>query len=83
MAEPKDMVIPMLKELRDEMRQGFAAVDKRFAQVDQRLERIEKRQEAQKDAFTGESILARYATKEVEERLTALEREMAELRAQR
>ena len=85
MAEPKDIVIPMLKELRDEMRQGFAAVDKRFEEMeerfDKRFDRIEKRQDAQKDAFTGESILGRYAIKEVDERLAALERDVAELRA--
>ncbi len=85
MAEPKDMVIPMLKELRDEMRLGFAAVDRRFDELDQRVntrfDRIEKRQDAQKDAFAGESILGRYAIKEVDERLAALERDVAELRA--
>lgn len=87
MAEPKDMIVPMLLELRDEMRRSFANAEhrseQRFAEVERRLERIEKRQDAQKDAFAGESVLARYAAKGVDERLDSLERDVAVLRAER
>ena len=87
MPEPQDMVLPMLTEMREEIRRAFVdaqtRVEQRFMQMDTRLERIEKRQEAQKDAFAGESVLARYAAKDVEERLEALEREIAEIRSRR
>jgi hypothetical protein len=73
MADPVDMIIPMLREMREEMREGFARVWEEFAGVHKRLE-------AQKDALTGETILGRYAAKEVEERLAKLEQEVAELR---
>ena len=83
MAGPDDMVMPMLREMRDAMRKGFDDVAERFADMDRRFDRVEKRQDAQKDAFAGESVLARYAAKEVDERLATREREVAELRARR
>jgi polyhydroxyalkanoate synthesis regulator phasin len=83
MAGADDMVLPMLREMREAMRKGFDDVAKRFSDMDERFDRIEKRQDAQKNAFAGESVLARYAAKEVDERLLALEREVAELRAGR
>jgi phage shock protein A len=81
MAEPKDMIMPMLIEMREEMRKAFDHVEKRFLNMDKRFDRVEKRLDAQKDAFAGESILGRYAAKEVDDRLAALERDVAELRA--
>lgn len=83
MAGPEDMIVPMLREMREEMRQRFEDVerrfDKRFDEVDDRLRAIEKLTRAQREAFEGESILGRYAAKEVEERLVELERKVAAL----
>ena len=41
MTDPKDMIVPMLKEMRAEMKAGFDEVEKRFDHVDRRLETIE------------------------------------------
>ena len=41
MAEPEDMIMPMLREMRGEMRDGFARVEARFEDVDMRFERME------------------------------------------
>ncbi|WP_290771919.1 hypothetical protein [Hoeflea sp.] len=46
MPDPKDMIVPMLMEMRTKMNAGFDEVEKRFDQVDKRLEAIEGRQKA-------------------------------------
>lgn len=90
MAEPEDMIVPMLREMREEVRRGFEEVDQRFKAIetrfdarfdgiDGRLRTLEKLVRAQREAFEGESILGRYAAKEVEERLAELERKVAAL----
>lgn len=91
MTEPSDMILPLLREMREETRRSFAelreemhrrfeGVDGRFDEVDARLRAVEKIVKAQREAFEGESILGRYAAKEVEERLTALEQEVQNLK---
>jgi hypothetical protein len=84
MPEPTDMIMPMLREMRDETRQGFAdlrsKMGSRFDGLDARLRAVERLVKAQREAsFEGESILGRYAAKQVEERLSALERKVEAL----
>jgi hypothetical protein len=90
MPEPTDMIMPMLREMREETRrgfnemreetrQGFDEMRSRFDEVDARLRAVERLVKAQREAFEGESILGRYAAKEVEERLSALERKVEAL----
>ena len=73
MPEPTDMIMPMLREMREETRLGFAELRgemrSRFDEGDARLRAVERLVKAQREAFEGESILGRYAAKEVEERL--------------
>lgn len=59
MAEPVDMIMPMLGEMREEMRQGFARVDTRFDGLDARLSAVERIVKAQREALEAESILGR------------------------
>jgi hypothetical protein len=77
--DPTDMILPMLREMREEMRQGFSRVDQRFDGLDARLRAVEKIVKAQREAFEGESILGRYAVREVEERLSKLEQKVEAL----
>lgn len=83
MPEPTDMIMPMLREMREETRQGFAELRgemrSRFDEVEARLRAVEKLIKAQREAFEGESVLGRYAAKEVEERLSTLEQRVAAL----
>ena len=71
MPEPTDMIMPMLREMREETRQGFdhlrGEMRSRFDEVDARLRAVERLVKAQREAFEGESILGRYAAKEVED----------------
>jgi hypothetical protein len=61
--DPTDMILPMLREMREEMRQGFSRVDRRFDGLDARLRAVEKV----------------YAAREVEERLSKLEQKVEAL----
>ena len=45
MAEPENLVLVLLRELRAEMNARFDAVDTRFKEVDARLDAIERRLE--------------------------------------
>jgi hypothetical protein len=71
--------MPMLREMREEMRQGFSRVDQRFDGLDARLSAVEKVIKAQREALEAESILGRYAVREVEERLSRLEQKVEAL----
>ncbi len=62
MAEPENLILVHLRELRAEMKEGFGKVDERF-------DKLEKRIENTKQAAFGEPVLGRYAAAEVEERL--------------
>jgi len=66
------MIMPMLREMREETRQGFDDMRSRFDEVEARVCAVERLIKAQREAFEGESILGRYAAKEVEGHLSAL-----------
>ena len=76
MSDPADMIMPMLRDMREDIRRGFEEMRERF-------NRMEKRQDTQGDVITAESILGRYAAKEVEERLATLERKVESLEARK
>lgn len=83
MPEPTDMILPLLGEMCGETRLGFEEMRTRFLSSDERLEAIdarlravEKIVKAQREAFEGDSVLGRYAAKEVEGRLVALEHDV-------
>ncbi|SFD44260.1 hypothetical protein SAMN05216238_101361 [Lentibacillus persicus] len=49
--EQNRQVMQAIKELQDQMKTGFAAIDKRFEQVDSRLEAIDQRLDKMDDRF--------------------------------
>jgi hypothetical protein len=77
MAEPTDMIVPMLRELRDEIRQGFKSNDARFVEMRAQINDLAKRMDVQREALAAESLLGRYSALHVEERLETLERKVA------
>ena len=79
MPDPKDMIVPMLKEMRAEMNAGFDEVEKRFDQVDKRLEAIEGRQKSFNNALTADTMMSRFVTGDFEERIGALEKKVDQL----
>lgn len=79
MADPQDMILPMLREMRAEIQDLGRNTDRQFAGVNERLERMEGRLANMREAINGESVLGRYAAAEVEERLEAIEKRLAAL----
>ena len=72
MAEPTDMIMPMLREMRAENLAGFE-------RVEQRLKKLEEAQASFKQALAADSLLSKLVTGEFEERIGALEAKVREL----
>ena len=83
MAEPIDMVLPMLREMRAENEARHGEVLARFDRVEQRLQKLEDAQVSFKQALTADSLLSKLVTGEFEERIEALEAKVRELEGRR
>lgn len=70
MSDSADMIMPMLCEMRAEMRERFDGVDLRLA-------KLEEAQKSFKHALTSDTLLSRLLTGEFEERIEALEQRVA------
>ena len=79
MADPQDMILPLLREMPAEIKDLGGNNERQFTSVNERLERIEGRLANMREAINGESVLGRYAAAEVEERLEIIERRLASL----
>ncbi|MFM9975642.1 MAG: hypothetical protein ACKVON_13840 [Beijerinckiaceae bacterium] len=75
MAEPKDMIMPMLREMRSD-------AENRHSEVIQRLDKLEQAQVSFRHALTADSLLGRMVTGEFEERIEALEAKLKKLEIQ-
>jgi len=74
--DPDNLVLSLLREMRQENRQRFDAIDKRFDAVENRIDAVEDRLETIKEQVTGMggviyAIYAKLMTQE--ERIEALE----------
>lgn len=76
MTEPKDMIVPMLKEMRASIESRFDGVDKRFDKVEKRLDTIDVRQKSFNNALTADTMMSRFVTGDFEERIGALEKKV-------
>ncbi len=79
MAEPQDMIVPLLREMRADIAASRDDVRAGFATINARLDKLERRFDNLREAVNGESVLGRYAAAEVEGRLDAIERRLAQL----
>lgn len=83
MAEPKAMIVPMLREMRKDIDDGFRNVreemNTRFDKVDERLEKLERGQKSLKNAMTADTMMAKFMLGDDEERLQSLEDKVAAL----
>jgi hypothetical protein len=82
MAEPEDMILPLLREMRQEIAGRFDHVDGRFDIIDRRLTALEAAQGSFKHALTADTLMSKLLTGEFEERIEALERRVRELETQ-
>lgn len=76
MSEPKDMVVRLLREMREEVRVGFQAVEGRFDRVEDRLNKIEAAQKSVRHALTTDTLMSKFLLGDFEERLAALEQRL-------
>ena len=83
MAEPTDMIMPMLRDMRTENEARHGEVLARFDRVEQRLKKLEDAQVSFKQALTADSLLSKLVTGEFEERIEALEAKVRELEDRR
>ena len=87
MADPIDMILPMLREMRAESAaqhdQTRAEVREKFAIVDRRLDKLEATLTGYRHALSADSLLSKLVTGEFEERIETLERRVRELEGQK
>ncbi len=81
MADPEDMIMPMLRTIREDIRQVREETSAEFAKVDQRLRKIESAQHSFKHALNADTLMSKLVTGEFESRIEALEEEVAKLKA--
>lgn len=74
MAEPDDMILPMLRETRAENKALHEATVQRLDLIDQRLKKIEQAQVSYGQALTADTLMSKLLTGEFEERIETLER---------
>ncbi|GLK78828.1 hypothetical protein [Methylopila turkensis] len=83
MAEPDNLVLTLLRELRRDMNTRFDAIDakfeSRFDGVDSRFAGQDKKLDAIREALKSETILGRYVVNGVDDRLDAIEKRLKAL----
>ena len=79
MAEPEDMIVPMLREMRAENRSLHEQTRALLAVLDERLGKVETAQRSYRQALTSDTLMSRLLTGEFEERIEALEQRVREL----
>jgi polyhydroxyalkanoate synthesis regulator phasin len=81
MAEPADMIVPLLHEMRAENQALHGATAGRLDLIERRLKKLEETQVSYRQALSPDSLLSKLVTGEFEERIEALERKVRELEA--
>ncbi|MBU1314923.1 MAG: hypothetical protein KJ947_10585 [Alphaproteobacteria bacterium] len=71
--EPVDMIMPMLREMRGEMREQFTLMHERFTQVEQQLDKLESGQKTIRQALAADTMMSKFVTGDFEERIFELE----------
>lgn len=79
MAEPADMIVPLLREMRTENKALHGATADRLDLIEKRLKKLEETQISYRQALSADSLLSKLVTGEFEERIEALERKVREL----
>jgi|KBSSwiStaDraftv2_1062776.scaffolds.fasta_scaffold5058415_1 hypothetical protein len=59
MAEPETIILPMLRDIRAEVKRLSEDMGRQFKHVDQRFDKLENRLESVRQAGIGESVLGR------------------------
>jgi hypothetical protein len=73
MAEPENIIVPLLREMRAEITDLRQEMNVRFSSVENRLTKIDEAQVSYRQALSGDSLLSQLVTGDFEERIVALE----------
>ena len=76
MAEPEDMIIPMLRELRHELRETRSEMKTELGTVGVKLSGLESSMKSFRNALTADTMMSKFITGDFEERIEALEKKM-------
>ena len=79
MAEPEDMILPLLREMRAENLEQHEQTRALVMALDKRLGGVEDPQRSFRQALTADTLLSNLLTGEFEERIEALENKVREL----
>jgi hypothetical protein len=81
MAEPQDMVVPLLREIQTQIADGRKEAMDRQRILIARLDRLESQQRYFSQALSADSLLGKLVTGESGQRIEALEKQVSELAA--
>ena len=79
MADPDNMVLQVLREMRAEMAQRFSGVEGRLDRMDERLAKFGAALETFRQALGADSFMSKLVTSDFEERIEQLEQRVREL----
>jgi hypothetical protein len=83
MAQPDDMILPMLREMRAKNAARYDRSLEKFASIERRLDKIEEAQLSFRQALTADSLLSKLVTGEFEQRIEVLGRKVKEWEGRR
>jgi hypothetical protein len=83
MADPIDMILPLLREMRTENATLHEQTHAILKELDRRLGTVEAAQVSYRQALTADTMMSKLVTGEFEERIQVLERKVRELESQR
>ena len=79
MADPVDMIVPMLREMRAENVALHQQTRELIAELDKRLGAVETAQKSYRAALSADTLLSKLVTGEFEQRIALLERKMRDM----
>jgi hypothetical protein len=83
MADPADMIVPLLREMRPENLAQHEQTRALAMALDKRLGGVEDAQRSFRQALTADTLLSKLLTGEFEERIEALENKVRALEGQK
>jgi hypothetical protein len=79
MAEPENMIIPLLQEMRADLGALQQRMDARFDKVEKRLDKMDESLVTFRHALSADSYFGNVVTGELMERMDMFERRLSEL----
>ena len=83
MADPVDMIVPLLREMRAETAASDEQTRALIKGLEKRMGAVEETLKSVRQALTADTLLSKLVTGEFEERIETLERKVRELEDQK